>query len=369
MRTGAAALVVTLVVLLVPQAAAAATFSATCNGAGCSAGWYRSNVTVVFKYAAGKAANRLVGTSGCGPRTVTSDTAGATFVCSLRLSDGAVLNSPPVVVRRDTVPPKVSALPERRPDLNGWYNHPVRIAFTGTDSLSGVASCTSGVFAGPDTLHEKIGGTCTDNAGNTGSDWFSLKYDSTPPKPPRVSVSTNDNFIALKWSTSRDTRSVEIARVPGLSGPEPSVVFRGTRSRFADRHVENGVAYQYTIVAVDRAGNTAARSVDAVAAPPLYRPAAGSVVHGPLVLQWQAVSGASYYNVQIYRAGRKIFSAWPTRPQLRLARSWTFAGRTYRLRPGVYAWRVWPGVGSPNAHRYRPLLGHSRFVVPWESGA
>jgi hypothetical protein len=269
-----------------------------------------------------------------------------------------------VVVRRDTQPPRVSGSPDRPPDLNGWYNHPVRVTFGGIDSLSGLGSCTSGVFSGPDTRHEKIGGTCTDNAGNTGSGWFSLKYDSTPPKPPTVSISTNDKFIVLKWSTSRDTRSVEIVRQPGLSGPEPSVVFRGTAKRFADRNVDNGLAYRYTIAAVDRAGNAAPRTIDAVAAPPLYRPASGSVVHGPPLLRWQAVPGASYYNVQIYRAGRKIFSAWPIRPRLRLTRSWTFAGRTYRLRHGVYEWRVWPGVGSPSAHRYRPLLGHSRFVVP-----
>jgi hypothetical protein len=364
MKTGAAALVVTLVVLVVPQAATAATFSAICNGAGCSGGWYRTNVTVVFKYAAGKATNRIVGTSGCGPRTVSSDTAGVTFVCALSLSDGSVLSSGPVVVRRDTVPPKVSGVPDRPPDLNGWYNHPVRIAFTGADSLSGVASCTSAVFAGPDTRSEKFGGRCTDRAGNTGSAWFALRYDSTPPKAPQVSVSTNDRFIALRWSVSRDTRSVEIEREPGLSGPEPSVVFTGTRSRFADRNVQNGLEYRYVVSALDRAGNRAADAVDVVAAAPLFLPAERSVVHGPPLLAWARVAGASYYNVQLFRRGRKIFSAWPTRSRLRLSRSWTFEGRTYRLTRGTYQWRVWPGVGTPSAHRYRPLLGHSSFVVP-----
>jgi hypothetical protein len=364
MRTGAAALVVTLVVLLVPQAAAAATFSATCNGASCSGGWYRTNVTVAFKYAAGKATSRIIGTSGCGPKTVSSDTAGVTFVCALRMSDGSVLSSGPVVVRRDTVPPRVAGVPDRPPDLNGWYNHPLRIAFTGTDSLSGVATCTSAVFAGPDTRSEKFGGRCTDRAGNTGSGWFSLRYDSTPPRAPRVSVSTNDEFIALAWTVSRDTRSAEITREPGRSGPEPSIVFKGRASSFADRYVENGVAYRYIVAAVDRAGNKADRAVDAVARAPLFQPAAGSVVHGLPVLAWTRVAGASYYNVQVFRRGRKILSAWPSRPWFRLSRSWTFEGRTYRLTRGTYQWRVWPGVGTTSAHRYRPLLGHSSFIVP-----
>jgi hypothetical protein len=364
MRTGAAAVVVTLVVLLVPQAATAATFSATCNGSPCSAAWYRANVTVVFTYGAGKAASRIVGTSGCGRKTVTSDTAGARFVCTLELSDGSVVSSSPVLVRRDTVPPKVSGAPDRPPDLNGWYNHPVRIAFTGADNLSGVASCTSAAFNGPDTRSDKIGGTCADYAGNTGSGWFSLRYDSKPPRPPKVLVSTNDRFIALKWSVSRDTRSVEISREPGLTGPEPSVIFKGTRSRYDDRNVVNDVAYRYTVAAVDRAGNRAERAIDAVAGAPLFLPAAGSVVHGSPLLAWAKVAGASYYNVQVFRRGRKIFSAWPRRPRLRLSRSWIFQGRTYRLSRGTYQWRVWPGIGAPSAHRYRPLLGHSTFVVP-----
>jgi hypothetical protein len=364
MRTGAAALVVTLVVLLVPQAATAATFSAMCNGSSCSGAWYRTNVTVAFKYAAGKSGSRIVGTSGCGPNRLSSDTAGETFVCTLRLSDGSVVSSSPVLVRRDTAPPKVSGSPERPPDLNGWYNHPVRIAFTGIDALSGVASCTSAVFSGPDTRSNKIGGTCTDYAGNTGSGWFSLRYDSTPPRAPRVAVSTNDRFIALRWSVSRDTRSVEVTRVPGLSGPEPSLVFKGRRSRFADRNVQNGVEYRYSVASVDRAGNKAVHGVDAVAAAPLFLPIEGSVVHGPPVLAWRKVAGASYYNVQIFRRGRKILSAWPHRPWLRLSRTWTFEGRPYRLTSATYEWRVWPGVGTPSAHRYRPLLGHSTFVVP-----
>jgi hypothetical protein len=363
-KTAAAALLLACVVLFVPRAASAATFSATCNGGGCSGGWYRTNVTVLFRYAAGKAANRLVGTSGCGPRTVSSDTAGATFVCALRLSDGTVLDSPPVVVRRDTVPPKVAGSPDRPPDLNGWYNHPVRVTFAGTDGLSGVASCTSAVFAGPDTRREKIGGTCTDYAGNIGAGWFSLKYDSTPPKAPRVAISTNDRFVALRWSVSGDTRSVEITRTPGVSGVEPSVVFSGTASRFADRSVQDGVKYLYSVAAIDRAGNRAVRTIDAVPAAPLYLPTAGTVVHGPPLLAWARVAGASYYNVQIFRRGRKILSAWPTRPRLRLSRAWTFEGRTYRLTHGTYQWRVWPGVGTPSDHRYRPLLGHSTFVVP-----
>ena len=80
------------------------------------------------------------------------------------------------------------------------------------------------------------------------------------------------------------------------------------------------------------------------------------------------MSGAVYYNVQLYR-GRapvtraKIFSAWPLRPQVALTQTWKFGGKTQRLTPGVYIWFAWPGIGPKIANRYGPLIGQSSFVV------
>ena len=46
--------------------------------------------------------------------------------------------------------PTVAGAPTRGPDSNGWYNHPVTIAFSGS-SFSGIASCTSAIYSGPST--------------------------------------------------------------------------------------------------------------------------------------------------------------------------------------------------------------------------
>jgi len=72
---------------------------------------------------------------------------------------------------------------------------------------------------------------------------------------------------------------------------------------------------------------------------------------------------AAYYNLQLFRGGRKILSVWPRRPRFRLGRSWTFDNTRMTLTKGKYQWRVWPGIGKRGAHRYGPLLGHSTFVV------
>jgi hypothetical protein len=80
------------------------------------------------------------------------------------------------------------------------------------------------------------------------------------------------------------------------------------------------------------------------------------------LLTWSAVPKATYYNVQLIRGG-KVLSAWPTRPRLRLQRSWLYAGRRHRLTPGRYRWYVWPRFGSRASGRYGRLLGGSSFVV------
>jgi hypothetical protein len=34
-----------------------------------------------------------------------------------------------IAISRDTVPPIVTGSPDRAPDSNGWYNHPVKITW------------------------------------------------------------------------------------------------------------------------------------------------------------------------------------------------------------------------------------------------
>ena len=41
-------------------------------------------------------------------------------------------------------------LPDRGPDANGWYNHGLNVGFSGSDGVSGISSCSSGSYSGPD---------------------------------------------------------------------------------------------------------------------------------------------------------------------------------------------------------------------------
>jgi hypothetical protein len=125
-----------------------------------------------------------------------------------------------------------------------------------------------------------------------------------------------------------------------------------------------------TCAAVDRQSNagSATFSVNVVLVRTaqrsmLFSPLAGERVSGPPLLRWRAVPRAVFYNVQVYRAGRKIFTIWPRSTRFGMHRTWTFRGRTFRLTPGVYTWYVWPAFGMLKSPHYGKMLGQSSFRV------
>ncbi len=158
---------------------------------------------------------------------------------------------------------------------------------------------------------------------------------------------------------SSSTGTAPVAQAPG------ALIYRGTNRKVVDRRLANGVQYRYVVAAFDGAGNRS-RGVVRLARPTallLLAPRPNARMSTPPLLRWTGVGSASYYNVQIWRANRKILSSWPAGTQLRMPRSWRFEGRRYRLTPGVYTWYVWPGLGAKASARYGTMLGRSTFVI------
>ena len=168
----------------------------------------------------------------------------------------------------------------------------------------------------------------------------------------------------LHWTHSdiAPLASLAITRTPGRSGAATSVVYNDLGSEYRDRAVSKGVRYRYTLSVTDQAGNTSRRSLAVTLGPRLLGPVAGERVSTPPMLHWTPVRRATYYNIQLYRGGKKILSAWPARPRLQLKAQWSFQGRRYRLRPGRYRWYVWPGFGKRSAVRYGAMIGKRTFV-------
>jgi hypothetical protein len=81
----------------------------------------------------------------------------------------------------DATDPNANPAPQRSPDFNGWYNHPVEVNLNWNAAVSGAAS-------GPGNCPPALmysGGTetrtCSDLAGNEGSASISFPYDDDPP--------------------------------------------------------------------------------------------------------------------------------------------------------------------------------------------
>jgi hypothetical protein len=321
-------------------------------------GWYNHAVAVGFS-----GSDQTSGVEACTQTTYSGPDDGAASVAGTCVdAAGNVGASATFGFRYDAHGPSVTAGPARQPDANGWYNHPLTVSFSGSDTISGLDACVAPqTYSGRQDDSATVTGSCRDRAGNTTPRTFSFRYDAKPPAVGSLTLKPGDRTAVVRWSVSPDTVDVTLTRSAGTKSP-PVTVYRGMHAVYRDHRLTDGIRYLYTVTAFDAAGNTAAKSAEAMPTAPLYSPLAGGRLTGPPRLAWKPAPRARYYNVQVWRHG-KVLSAWPTGTSLRLRRAWRFEGRRYRLAPGRYRWYVWPGFGARSAKRYGRMLGSSWFVI------
>jgi hypothetical protein len=330
-------------------------------------GWYNHPVRVVFS-GEDEGGEEASGVSSCTDATYAGpDSADATVEGScVDVAGNVSHHSFTFHLKYDATPPVVRAVtPDRPARSGGWFNGPVRFAVHAADATSGLAACPAVTYAGPDSAAASISAVCRDRAGNVANRAFGLKYDMTPPQLGRLKTAVGDRRVTLRWPASPDDRSVRVLRSPDFAGAAPAVAFSGVRARFVDTRVVNGRRYTYEVRATDAAGNMSVRRVVAVPHPHLIRPAGGAVVAAGtrLLLRWTPVRRTLYYNVQLFRDGRKVLSRWPTAARYRLPAQWMYQGRARRLDPGRYIWLVWPGRGLRSTGRYGARVGRLAFTV------
>ena len=188
--------------------------------------WYTSDVSVSWSVT--DAESPVTSQTGCDTQNITADTTGVTFTCSAT-SAGGTSTSQPVTIKRDATKPIVaSATPERAPNAAGWYNAPLKVAFDGLDATSGIASCGSPTYSGPDGASVTASATCTDNAGNISSPVsFALNYDATPPTVVSATPSPVPNAggwynapVTVNFAGSDATSGLASCASPIYSGPD-----------------------------------------------------------------------------------------------------------------------------------------------------
>jgi hypothetical protein len=347
-------------------AASTPTISWSIDGIAGNSGWWRgsthgNNVILHWTVTANPPPTN---TPGCDPAiTIPGPTLGVTKTCTATNDDGTSMSSKTIKIDADP-PTGLSATPARVPDVNGWYNHSVGLSWSGSDATSGIASCTTAPYSGPDSATASALGSCSDQAGNVASASFPLKYDATAPVLSKLGVTSRAASDLVRWTSSSPSDSAVVQRWARGSSQEP-VVYRGASDRFLDKKIQVGLEYVYAIQTTDQAGN-ASKRITVSGLPKVltlkkmsYIPRAAT----DPILRWQKTRGARYYHVQLFRGSKRILAAWPSARQLALPTSWTWAGHRYKLAPGKYRWYAWAGIGRRSFARYN-RIGSARFIVP-----
>jgi len=233
--------------------------------------------------------------------------------------------------------------------------------------MGAFSNCTSPyTLTVPDgTHHFYVVSVVRDATDPTPAVW-TWTVDTTPPAPARPRATVRYGRLTISWGklTTLGANLIVLYRSTSEKQPASREIYRGAATAYVDKHFHNGAFHRYRAMTVDAAGNASAPA-DFDVAPDalLISPKDNAQLRAPLHLRWRGVPTATYYNAQLFRAGKKILSVWPRTPRMTVQRQWKFKGRPYRLKPGRYTWFVWPGFGPLSAGRYGQLLGHSTFSV------
>ena len=184
--------------------------------------------------------------------------------------------------------------------------------------------------------------------------------DLTPPAAASgLKVVRRGTAVTLRWTNpARDLDHVVVVRNASHAPATPTdgtVAFSGLAAT-TGAVVKAGRKAWFAVFVLDRACN---RSPAAVVFVKVRRsrvfPIDGSDLAAADRLTWARVSGATYYNVQVWLGKKKVAEGWPTDP------GWKPTAR--KLKVGKrYTWYVWPGVGAKAAATYGKLIGSARFT-------
>src|SRR6266566_8343649 len=194
-------------------------------------GWYKDPVKVTWS---GSDATSGVAAGDCtAPVTYSGpDSSGVSRSGTCTDRAGNQSASASFALKYDTTAPTVTATPDHQPNTNGWYKDPVKVTWSGSDTTSGIASCpNSATYSTPDSANAALSAICTDQAGNSSSTSFPLKYDSTlpvagsasPARPPDVNGWYNHQ-VSLNWSGSDATSGPASCTSLSYNGPDGSSV-------------------------------------------------------------------------------------------------------------------------------------------------
>jgi hypothetical protein len=206
----------------------------------------------------------------------------------------------------------------------------------------------------------------TNGIGNLSQASYAWTVDLTAPTAlVGLAMRARNRIVTLSWAKPADAdyNRVRIWRRRIGSTAWRRLADRFAATSFSDRTVANHVIYRYRVATLDAAGNIAAPLEVNARPSAVFAPAWRAVVHRPPLIDWTSVRRATYYNMQLWRHGRKILSVWPFESRYRVRSTWVFRGKRYSLSEGPVTVYVWPGFGRKAAARYGGVLGWTVFRI------
>jgi HYR domain len=200
--------------------------------------------------------------------------------------------------------------------------------------------------------------------GNISQATYAWTVDRTAPeRVAGFAARTGSRAVKLRWTKPIDVDylRIRIWRKRATGGDWKRIATRRGSASFTDRKVHNHVRYLYRIRSFDLARNRSVAAQLSAWPSPLRWPKYDSIVHSPPLVDWPRVRHASYYNLQVWRDGRKLLSVWPSNSQYRLRSIWRFHGAQHTLAGGRVTVFVWAGFGPKSRADYGPLYGKTRF--------
>jgi len=199
----------------------------------------------------------LSGIASCGPNQIlNTDGAGQSESGTAVDNAGNSTSTTVSGINIDKTAPTVSANPAPSANANGWNNSDVTVSFSGSDALSGIASCDTAVVLSSEGAGQSASGTCTDVSGNVSAPAIAsgIKIDKTVPT---ISASiTPDRPGTGWWNIASGAPSVSFTCDDSLSGVDGGCPAPHAFGEGADQ------TYSQTIY--DLAGNSASTGVSDV---------------------------------------------------------------------------------------------------------
>ena len=166
--------------------------------------------------------------------------------------------------------------------------------------------------------------------------------------------------LTLRWVNPATANLASVLVVLNLDHPpkrpsDGTKVYRGlgTSTGVSMRAGQTGWLAVYSYAKGGKVSAPARTKVSLASLIPL-RPLTGSIVHAVPVLSWKPEKGSAYYNLQLYRNGRRVLVVWPSQASYRPP-----AGV---LKPGAYVWFVWPALRVGGGAKFASLIGRATFV-------